>query len=199
MYLTATRIAALIQEAVKKVRPGISAKDLSKYSAHSLGVWACVLLDKSRQEPQLHPKVTLLDGQLLPNVPPQHENHSGCTLQSPESIKPGNFDAATCTACWHHAERTYEWRHCWCRYGQILLWNGLNRIAFLIFITNDSLDSIHKFIRIWIPLHPNTNLDELKQFSAQSLVGLGMCLAWWGWKVPGIYQEEAMEETHFAV
>jgi hypothetical protein len=45
--LTASRIAALIQEAVKKVRLGISAKDLSKYSAHLLRVWACVLLDKA--------------------------------------------------------------------------------------------------------------------------------------------------------
>jgi hypothetical protein len=38
VYLTASRIAALIQEVVKKVRPGISAEDLSKYSAHLLQV-----------------------------------------------------------------------------------------------------------------------------------------------------------------
>jgi hypothetical protein len=59
VYLTASRMAALIQEAVKKVCPGISAKDLSKYSAHLLRVWACVLLDKASKSPsyiqkQLH-------------------------------------------------------------------------------------------------------------------------------------------------
>jgi hypothetical protein len=59
VYLTASRIAALIQEVVKKVRPGISAKDLSRYSAHLLRVWACVLMDKAGKSPdyiskQLH-------------------------------------------------------------------------------------------------------------------------------------------------
>ncbi len=44
VYLTASRIAALIQEVVSKVPPWISAEDLSKYSAHLLQVWACVLL-----------------------------------------------------------------------------------------------------------------------------------------------------------
>ncbi len=51
VYLTASRIAALIQEAVKKVPPGISAKDLSRYSAHLLWVWACVLLDIAGKSP----------------------------------------------------------------------------------------------------------------------------------------------------
>jgi hypothetical protein len=51
VHLTASRIAALIQEVVKKVRPGISAEDLSKYSAHLLRVWACVLLDKVGKSP----------------------------------------------------------------------------------------------------------------------------------------------------
>jgi hypothetical protein len=51
VYLTASRMAALIQEAVKKVCPGISAEDLSKYSAHLLRVWACVLLDEAGESP----------------------------------------------------------------------------------------------------------------------------------------------------
>jgi hypothetical protein len=33
------------------VRPAISAKDLSKYSAHLLQVWACVLLDEAGKSP----------------------------------------------------------------------------------------------------------------------------------------------------
>jgi hypothetical protein len=51
VYLTASRIAALIWEAVKKVRLGISAKELSKYSAHLLWVWVCVLLDEAGKSP----------------------------------------------------------------------------------------------------------------------------------------------------
>jgi hypothetical protein len=69
VYLTVSRIATLIQEAVKKVRLGISAKDLSKYSAHSLRVWACVLLDKAGKSLD-YPKATSLDERLLPDVPP---------------------------------------------------------------------------------------------------------------------------------
>ncbi len=51
VYLTAGRIAALIQEFVKKVRLGISTEDLSKYSTHLLWVWACVFLDKAGKSP----------------------------------------------------------------------------------------------------------------------------------------------------
>ncbi len=100
---------------------------------------------QSRQEPWLHLKATSLDGLLLPNVPLRHENHSGCTLQSPACVEPGKFDPATRTARWHHAEHTHEWMHRWCRYGQILQWNGLN--SMLIFIANSSL---HKIIILLI-------------------------------------------------
>jgi hypothetical protein len=41
----------LLCEAVKKVQPSTSADDLKKYSAHSLHVWACVLLDKTGMSP----------------------------------------------------------------------------------------------------------------------------------------------------
>jgi hypothetical protein len=51
VYLTVSRISALIQEAVKKVRLGISAEDHSKYSAHSIWVWACVFLDEAGKSP----------------------------------------------------------------------------------------------------------------------------------------------------
>jgi hypothetical protein len=47
LFITGSRIATLLREAVKKVRPSTSADDLKKYSAHSLRVWACVLLDKA--------------------------------------------------------------------------------------------------------------------------------------------------------
>ncbi len=33
------------------MRPGLSTKDLSKYSAHLLKVWACVFLDKPGKSP----------------------------------------------------------------------------------------------------------------------------------------------------
>jgi hypothetical protein len=45
LYITGSRIATLLRKAVKKVGPSTSADDLKKYSAHSLHVWACVLLD----------------------------------------------------------------------------------------------------------------------------------------------------------
>ncbi len=51
LYITGSRIATLLRKAVKKVRPSTSADDLKKYSAHSLCVWACVLLDKAGMSP----------------------------------------------------------------------------------------------------------------------------------------------------
>jgi hypothetical protein len=51
VYMTANRMTTLIQEAVKNMCFKISAKDLSKYSAHLLQVLACVLLDKSGKSP----------------------------------------------------------------------------------------------------------------------------------------------------
>ena len=51
LYITGTRIATLLCKAVKKVQPSTSANDLKKYSAHSLHVWACVLLDKAGMSP----------------------------------------------------------------------------------------------------------------------------------------------------
>ncbi len=51
IYITGSRIATLLREAVKKVQPSTSADDLKKYSAHSLRVWACVLLDEAGMSP----------------------------------------------------------------------------------------------------------------------------------------------------
>jgi hypothetical protein len=51
LFITGSRIATLLCEAVKKVRPSTLAEDLKKYSAHSLRVWACVLLDKVGMSP----------------------------------------------------------------------------------------------------------------------------------------------------
>jgi hypothetical protein len=51
LYITSTRIATLIRKAVKKVRQSTLDDDLKKYSAHSLRVWACVLLDKAGMSP----------------------------------------------------------------------------------------------------------------------------------------------------
>ncbi len=51
LFITGSRIATLLQEAVMKVRPSTSADDLKKCSAHSLHVWACVLLDEAGMSP----------------------------------------------------------------------------------------------------------------------------------------------------
>jgi hypothetical protein len=51
LFITGSRIATLLCEAVKKVQPSTFADDLKKYSAHSLRVWACVLLDEAGMFP----------------------------------------------------------------------------------------------------------------------------------------------------
>jgi hypothetical protein len=51
LFITDSKIATLLCEAVKKIQPSTLANDLKKYSAHSLRVWACVLLDKARMYP----------------------------------------------------------------------------------------------------------------------------------------------------
>jgi hypothetical protein len=50
-YLTGNKIAKLLRKAVKKVRPDTTPDTLKQYSAHSLMVWACVLLNKAGQSP----------------------------------------------------------------------------------------------------------------------------------------------------
>ncbi len=56
LFITGSRIAKLLREAVKKVRSSTLADDLKKYSAHSLCVWACVLLDKVGMSPSFTQK-----------------------------------------------------------------------------------------------------------------------------------------------
>jgi hypothetical protein len=51
LFITGSRIATLLCEAVKKVRPSTLADDLKKYSDHSLRFWACVLLDEVGMSP----------------------------------------------------------------------------------------------------------------------------------------------------
>jgi hypothetical protein len=51
LFITGSRIATLLCKVVKKVRPSTSADDLKKYSAHSLRVWACVLLGEAGMSP----------------------------------------------------------------------------------------------------------------------------------------------------
>jgi hypothetical protein len=51
IYLTDDKIAELLWKAVKEVWPDTTPDKLKQYSAHSLRVWACVLLDKSGKLP----------------------------------------------------------------------------------------------------------------------------------------------------
>jgi hypothetical protein len=46
VYLTGNKIAKLLQKAVKEVRPDTTLDKLKRYSAHSLRLWTCVLLDE---------------------------------------------------------------------------------------------------------------------------------------------------------
>ena len=51
IYLTGNKIAELLRKAVKKVLPDTTLDKLKGYSAHSLRVWACVLLDEAGKPP----------------------------------------------------------------------------------------------------------------------------------------------------
>jgi hypothetical protein len=51
IYLTSNKIAELLRKAVKEVRPDTTSDKLKRYSAHSLRVWACVLLDEAGKLP----------------------------------------------------------------------------------------------------------------------------------------------------
>jgi hypothetical protein len=50
-YITGSRIAVLFRAAARAVRPTISKEEEQRYSAHSLQVWACVLLDEVDKSP----------------------------------------------------------------------------------------------------------------------------------------------------
>jgi hypothetical protein len=52
IYLTGKRVAALFREAAKTIHPNTPKEDLSRFSAHSLRVWACVLLDEAGMSPE---------------------------------------------------------------------------------------------------------------------------------------------------
>ncbi len=51
IYLTGNKIAELLWKAIKEVRPDTTPDKLKWYSAHSLRVWACVLLYKAGKLP----------------------------------------------------------------------------------------------------------------------------------------------------
>ncbi len=52
IYLTGKRVAVLFREAAKTIHPNLSKEDLSQFSAHSLRVWACVLLNEAGMSPE---------------------------------------------------------------------------------------------------------------------------------------------------
>ena len=51
LYLTGSKIAELFRKAAKAAYPEMLPDDVSKYSAHSIQVWACVLLDEAGKSP----------------------------------------------------------------------------------------------------------------------------------------------------
>jgi hypothetical protein len=51
IYLMGNKIAELLHKAVKSVCPDTTSEDLKQYSAHSLRVWDCVLLDEAGKPP----------------------------------------------------------------------------------------------------------------------------------------------------
>ena len=51
IYLTGNKIVEFLRKAVKSIRPDTSSEDLKQCSAHSLRVWAFVLLDEAGKPP----------------------------------------------------------------------------------------------------------------------------------------------------
>ncbi len=51
-YITGFRIPFHFRAAAKAVHPNISKDDEQQYSAHSMRVWACVLLDEAGKSPE---------------------------------------------------------------------------------------------------------------------------------------------------
>ena len=52
IYPTGKHIAILFREAVKAIHPKTPKANLSRYSAHSLRGWACILLDETGMSPE---------------------------------------------------------------------------------------------------------------------------------------------------
>ncbi len=77
LFITGSRIATLLCEAVKKVRPSTLADDFNIYSTHSLCVWACVLLDKAGMSPSFIQKRLRWLEDSCKNVSPWHKSHPG--------------------------------------------------------------------------------------------------------------------------
>ena len=50
-YLTGSKIAEVLQKAAKAVHPDLSETEIKKFTAHSIRVWACVLLDEAGKSP----------------------------------------------------------------------------------------------------------------------------------------------------
>jgi hypothetical protein len=48
-YISGSRIAILFWAAARAMRPNISKEEEQQYSARSLQVWACILLNKARK------------------------------------------------------------------------------------------------------------------------------------------------------
>jgi len=51
LYLTGAKVKDLLQRAIDIVNPNMPLEERQKYSAHSLRVWACVLLDQANKSP----------------------------------------------------------------------------------------------------------------------------------------------------
>jgi nitrate reductase alpha subunit len=52
LYLTGNKIAELLRAAVRAIRPDATKEELKRYSAHSLRVWACILLNEAGKSPE---------------------------------------------------------------------------------------------------------------------------------------------------
>ena len=132
VYVTAIQVATFIREAVKRECPNITTANWNKYSAHSLRIWAYVLLDEAGKNSRLHQKTPPLDGRLVTHVPPRHTGHTrhapwGTLIIVARDHWPSLGSTWRCTPAIYD-----EWGHTWWQHWQISWWNGQNLDAFIM-------------------------------------------------------------------
>jgi len=52
-YLTGRKIADMLRAAARVAHPDLSENEIAKFSAHSLRVWACVILSEAGEQPDV--------------------------------------------------------------------------------------------------------------------------------------------------
>ncbi len=133
-YLTSSRIALHFQAAARAVCPNMSKDDEQWYSANSMRVWACVLLDEAGKSPDYIKKhlrcmgdsfwMYLCDRHVI-----QDQNREAVRASSEEVM---DLVSALPAPCRHTSTQHHVRGDCWWggRYGGIPGLNGLKKQSY---------------------------------------------------------------------